>query len=564
MMMKTKTKIKKLLLPSIALLVSTVNVFAGANDKGIEYYRARLYTAAKIYFMQQKNLSATEQAENYYYLGQTYFNLNQLDSAQYFYKKAVEVGPEYPFGYVGLGSLELKNNQKAAEDFFKKAFGLAKKNASVPVEVAEVYVVSENKAKADEALERARKINKKYPGIYLVEGDWLKKQGKIGEACAQYENAILYEPKDKVSYLRLAQIYRGINVDQALQYLDQLVAIDPNYIPAYAEIGDINYGKGYYKAALEAYEKFIAIPGVPLAQHERYASALYFDEQYEKSLEEIKFVLAQDPDNSVMYRIEAYNNYKNKNFELGLEQMNKFVQNTPKEKHIYYDYVTLGDLQIEMKQPELALESYKKALELDSTKTVVYEKLTTAAKNAQNYPLAVEYYEKSFEINPDFSLMSLFYYGQTNFNASAYYIDPQTIAAETSPELAAANEEAFNIYIQKGTKAFSDVITRKPDTYLGYLWRANINALVDSYNQLREKPMTGVAKSYYEEALQYMLENNANAARNKDIIDCYRYLASYHFTLNDLKLVGEYYEKILELDPDNEQAKKTLEILKKQ
>jgi tetratricopeptide (TPR) repeat protein len=560
--MKMGTKMKKMLLLASILLVSAANLFAGSNDKGIEYYRAGLYGAAKIYFAQQENLSATEQAENYYYLGQTYYKLNQIDSARYFYQKAVDTNPEYPFGYVGLGKLEVKNNLKAAEDLFKKAFGLAKKDASVPTEAAEVYVAAGNKIKADEALERARKINKKYPGIYLAEGDWLKNEGKIGDACSQYENAILFDPNDKVSYLRLAQIYKGINSDQALQYLNKLITIDANYIPAYAEIGDINYGKGRYKAALEAYEKFIAVPGVPLVQHERYASSLYFDEQYDKSLEEIKYVLAQDPSNAVMYRIEAYNNFKNKNYELGLEQMDKFIRNTPEEKHIYYDYVTLGDLQVEMKQPEPAMESYKKALKLDSTKIIVYDKLTTAAENAKNYPLAVEYYEKSFSVNPDFSLMSLFSYGQANFNAAAYYIDAQTIEAETTPELATANQAVFDTYIQKGTKAFSDVITRKPDTHLGYLWRANISALVDSYNQLREKPMTGVAKPYYEEALNFMLENNSSGARNNDIISCYRYLASYYYTLDDFNSVAEYYKKILEIDPNNEQAIKTLEILK--
>jgi tetratricopeptide (TPR) repeat protein len=561
--MMMKMRIKRMFLSAVILLVSSANIFAGSNEKGIEYYRAELYGAAKIYFAQQKNLSAVEQAENYYYLGQTYSKLNQMDSARYFYQKAVDADSGYPFGYVGLGELELKNNPKVAEELFKRAFGLAKKDASVSTEVAEVYVATGNGIKAREVLERARKINKKYSGIFLVEGDMFKNEGRIGAACSLYENAILFDPKDKVAYLRLARIYKGINSDQALQYLDKLVAIDPNYVPAYAEIGDINYEKGRYKVALGAYEKFIAIPGVPLAQHERYASALYFDEQYDKSLEEIKYVLAQDPNNSVMYRIEAYNNYKNKNFELGLEQMNKFVQSTPKEKHIYYDYVTLGDLQVEMKQPELALESYKKALELDSTKIIVYDKLTTAAENAKSYPLAVEYYEKSFVVNPDFSLMSLFYYGTANFNAAAYYIDPQTIAAETTSEIAAANETTFNVYIQKGTKAFSDVIIRKPDTHLGYLWRANINALVDSYNQLRDKPMTGVAKPYYEEALQYMLENNLDRRRNEDIIQCYRYLASYYYTLNDLNMVGEYYKKILEIDPNNEQAKKTLDMLKK-
>lgn len=557
-----KTKIKKMLLLATVLLVSAANSFAGSNEKGIEYYRAGLYGAAKIYFMQQQNLSATEQAEAWYYLGQTHYKQNQPDSALYFYKKAVEVDPEYPFGYVGLGELEVKSNPKSADDLFKKAFGLAKKNASIPTEVAEIYIAEGNRIKAAEALERARKVNKKYSGILVVEGDALKKEGKIGEACSSYENAILFDKNDKAAYLRLAQAYKSINPDQALQYLNQLLEIDPNYIPAYAEIGDINYDRGRYKAALEAYEKFIAVPGMPLTRHERYAFALYFDEQYDKSQEEVKYVLSHDPDNSVMYRIEAYNYYKNKNFELGLQQMNKFIQNTPKEKHIYYDYMTLGDLQVEMKQPEPAIESYKKALELDSTKTIVYDKLTTAAENAKNFPLAVEYYEKSFAINPDFSLMNLFSYGQANFSAASHYIDPQVIATETTPELTATNETTFSDYIQKGTKAFSDVIARKPDTHLGYLWRANIGALVDSYNQLREKPMTGVAKPYYEEALAFMMENNTNGVRNNDIISCYRYLASYYYTLEDLTLVGDYYKKILEVDPNDEHAKKILDMLK--
>jgi tetratricopeptide (TPR) repeat protein len=188
--------------------------------------------------------------------------------------------------------------------------------------------------------------------------------------------------------------------------------------------------------------------------------------------------------------------------------------------------------------------------------------LTTAAEKAKNFPLAIEYYEKSFEVNPDFSLETLFYYGQDNFNAASYYIDPTVIAAETTPDLAAGNQAAFDVFVQKGNKAFTDVIARKPDTYLGYLWRANINALVDSYNQMRDKPMTGVAKPYYEEALQFMLANNSDGKRDKDIIDCYRYLASYYYSIDDLSTVGDYYKKILAIDPNNEQAKKALDILK--
>ena len=557
-----RTKTKKALLLTGVLLVSAANMFAGSNDKGIELLRAGFYDAAKIFFMQQTNLSGTEQAENFFYLGQAYYRLEQVDSARYFYQKAVDTDPQFAFGYVGLGRLELKNNPKAAEDLFKKAVGLAKKDASVPTEIAEIYFAAGNDVKANEFLERARKIDKKCPGIFVVTGDMLRGQGKIGEASSQYENAILFDPNNKLALLRLAQIYRGINADQALQYLQKILAIDPNYIPAFAEIGDINYNKGRYKAALEAYDKFTAIQGMPLTYYERFASALYFDGQYDRSLEIIKYVLARDPNNSVMYRIEAYNNFKNKNYSLGLEKMTQFIQNTPKEKHIYYDYVTLGDLQVEMKQPEQAIDSYKKALELDSSKIEVYDKLITAAENNHNYTLAIEYYEKSFAANPDYSLMSLFFYGQANHQAAAHYIDLAVIAAETTPDIAAANEASFNAFVEKGFKAFSDVVTRKPDTYLGYLWKANIKSLVDLFNQLRNRPVTGVAKPYFEEALNYMLANNPDGKRNADIISCYQYLASYYMNMNDQNAVGDYYKKILELNPNDEQAKKVLDMLK--
>ena len=559
--MRTITK-KTLLLIGV-LLVSAANIFAGSNDKGIELFRAGFNDAAKIYLMQQSNLSGTEQAENFFYLGQIYYSVNQMDSARYFFQKAVDTSSDYPFGYIGLGKLELKNNPKGAEDLFKKALGFAKKDASVSTTIADAYSAAGDTIKVNDYLDRARKINSKYADIFVVTGDMLKANGKIGEASSQYENAVLFDSNNKLALLRLAQIYRRINEDQALQYLDKILAIDPNYTPAFAEIGDINYNKGRYKAAVDAYEKLTSTPGIPVPYYERFASALYFDEQYDKSLEIIKQVLARDPNNLVMYRIEAYNNFKNKNFPLGLEQMTKFIQNTPKEKHIYFDYLTLGDLQTEMKQPDLAIDSYKKALELDSTKVAVYDKIIAAAENAKNYPMAIEYYEKSFAANPDYSLESLFYYGRDFYSAAQYYLDPQVIAAETTtPETASTNEATFDTLIDKGAKAFSDVVTRKPDTYLGYLWRANIKALVDSYNQLRSKPVTGVAKPYYEEALNFMLANNPEGKRNADIIQCYRYLASYYYSTNDLTSVGDYYKKILELDPNDDQAKKALDLLK--
>ena len=554
---------RKLLILAGIFLLALTNVFADNNEKGIEYYRANLYGAAKIFFLQQTNQSASQQAENYYYLGQTYYQLNQEDSASYYYRKAIELFPEYPFGYIGEGMLQLKQgNAKAADDLFKKANNFAKKDPSVQTTIAEVYAHAGDYTNAKAALDKARKINSKYSGIYAVEGDILMKQGKTGEACGRYENAILFNKTDKAAYLKLAEVYKGINTSVAIQYLNKLVALDPNYIPAYAVYGDIYREEGRYKDALDAYEKFIAIPGVPLLQHERYAQLLFFSNQYEKATDQIKYVISNDPDNLVMKRLEAYNSHRLGNNSLGLEQMNRFLAVMPKDRHIFQDYMTLGQLLVKEKQSTQALEAFQKAIDLDPTKVEIYKEMATAAVNSNLYPKAIEYYERYLSLEPTADAMDYFTYAQACYSAAVYYVDPVNMASVSTPDQVAAYEAAFKNYVQKGDNAFVEVAKRRPASHYGYMGRANINALRDKYDGDKTGKVAGYAKPLYEEALTVMLNNNADGARNRDIITVYRYLVSYYASVNDTANIIEYSKKILNIDPNDESAQKTLQLLK--
>jgi tetratricopeptide (TPR) repeat protein len=548
---------------AIAAFLSISGVFASSNEKGIDLYRAELYNAAKLFFLNQQNQSPQEQAENYYYLGQTYYQLQQIDSAAYYYEKAIQSDPEYPFGYIGEGKLALaKGELKTADSLFKKANSLAKKDPSVQTTIAEVYINANLKPQAEEALDKARKVNKKYPGIYVAEGDMLMKEEKVGEACARYENAIAFEKNDKIAYLKLAQVYKNINTTEALKYLDELTRIDPDYIPAYALIGDINRDSGMYLQALKAYEKFISIPGVPILQHERYAQLLYFTDQYEKSLTQINYILTIDPANPVMHRLQAYNNFKLENNALALDELAKFLQDNPVDKHIYLDYMTYGRLLLKEKQAEAAIGAFLKAAALDQ-KPEVYKELANAYETAHNYLDAIKQYEKYFEIEATPVVYDFFYYGQANYSAASKYIDAEYLEAPVTPEQKEIDDAAFKSYIEKGNNAFSEVISRSPESYLGYLWRARLNSFIDVKEQkVKGSAMQGAAKPYYEEALQVMLAANQDGKRNNEIIEAYRYLASYYLLLDDKVNAGDYFKKILEIEPDNTIAKDALTQLK--
>jgi len=557
---------KKAIFTSVAILFSVMGIFAGNNERGIDLYRAELYPAAKIFFLEQRNQSGMEQAENQYYLGQTYAALQQLDSAAYYYDQSITTAPEYPFGYIGEGQLALlKKDAKSADVSFKKALALApKKDASIATAIAEVYIQAGMYPQAEEAILKAEKANKKYSGIFLAKGDMALKQGKRDQAYQWYEQAKYFNANDKLAYLKLGKAYENTQSGApALEYLNQLVAIDPDYIPAYALIGDINRDNGRYNQALAAYEKFISIPGVPILQHERYAQILYFTDQYQKSLDRINYILKYDPNNPVMHRLLGYNHFKLDETALAAQEMEQFLANNPVEKHIYLDYITYGRALVKEKQSEKAIEVLLKAAELDPDKVEVYKELIAASESRKDFPGVIKYYQKYFELEKSPATLDYYYYGQANYSAASKYIDPSYTATIITPEQKAIDEVSFQTFINNGNTAFTEVISRSPDSHLGYMWRANLHTLVDFKSQTSKgAPIQGVAKPYFEEAIDVMLRNNEDGRRNKDLISAYNYLASFYLLKEDVKNSGEYYKKIIEIDPTNADAKRALDAMK--
>ena len=555
---------KKWISLAIVAGFTVAGTVAGNNERGIDLYRAELYDAAKSFFLQQQNQSPQEQAENYYYLGQTYYALQEGDSAAYYYAKAKGADAAYPFGYVGEGKLALlKGDTKAADASFKTAIGLAKKDPSVQTTIAEAYVDANKFPQAEDALSKAEKINKNYSGIYMAKGNMAMKEGKREQAYGWYEQAIYFNANDKVAYLKLAEAYKGANPQVALDYLNRLIKIDPDYIPAYALIGDINYNIGMYYQALDAYEKFISIEGVPLLQHERYAYLLYFTDQYDKSLQKIDYLLKYNPTNPVLHRIQAYNNFKLGNMALVIRGIEESFKHNPEDKHQSMDYIIYGQALVKENQAELAIPVLQKAIALDPAKAEIYKELASVYEGLKDYPEAINAYEKYFESAENASATDYFNYGTVLYTAANKYIGEDYLGSSISPEQKQIDNVVFDDYIKKGNAAYSEVVSRLPESHLGYLWRANLNFLVD----VKERegiysPFKGVAIPYYEEALKVMLENNADGRRNNDIMDAYDYFASYYLLRDDKVNAGEYYKKILGIDPTNAKAINVLKQLK--
>lgn len=555
-MMRTRKRIELILF----VLFAGVNVLLANNQKGIDYYRGNMLETAKIYFnSNMATLSDADKPEAYYYLGLIYFDQNKKDSATYAFNKSVELNPEYPFGYVGQGQMELTNsNKKVAEDLFSKAAKMEKKNSDILVDAAMAFAKNKMYAEAASQIEKARKINKKNPHIYVVEGDIVLMQDptKAGDAAAKYDNAIYFDENCKEAYIKGSRVYRTINIDVALEKITKVLEIDPDYIPAYLELGETYYANGLYTKSASAYKRYMEAPGVPESYQDKYAAALFVAKDFQAVLNQANTTLKKNPKNIHMLRLKMFTQYELKEYQAALATAQAFFATAQPGDAAWQDYRYYAMILKENQQTDQAIEALTKALETEKGQAELYKELALAYENKEDYKNAIPNYEKYLETAPSFSLSDLLSYGK------AFY----WYAVELPEEPVNLPEKTTSL--QKADSIFTEITVKAPQLFQGYWWRARANSALDPESK------AGLAKPYYEETLNAM-EKADNAVASVQT-EAYRYLAYFYylkyeeaFNAKNTSLANENknlsienWEKVLVIQPDNQTALDALKILR--
>ena len=324
----------------------------------------------------------------------------------------------------------------------------------------------------------------------------------VGDAMGKYEQAQYFNTKDKLSTLKLARMYvkMGRN-DLALDQLKSIFSTDANNIPATIVYGEIKNSEGKFKEAIEAFEKVIATGNAPINIYERYAQALYFDKQFEKSLAQTKHCLQQNPSNLATMRIQAYNNYELGNYKDAQTQLEHLMKVANPKNIIYLDYITLGEVMTKNTPKSVTgktnqdtaeyvnarrkiIESFEKAIELQPKLTDTYKKFANSYYSFFDYAKAIPMYEKYFELNPNYLTMDMFTYSDACLNAAKIYLASYTQNKDKmTPAQLEENKNSFMSYINKNVEANNKIIQHTPDLYLGYYGKARVNALVDDYER---------------------------------------------------------------------------------
>lgn len=368
---------------AIAMMAGTHSLVAGDNDKGIDYFKAGMYSYAKPALLENVNKGGKAKAEACYYLGEIYSAENMKDSAAYYYKEGLAADPEYVFNAIGDLKLQLAANPDADKAFAGFTTGKNKKNPLIYVTIARAYMQVPGKSdKVSEYLAKAQEVGAKSPDVYILEGDILAAQNKVGDAANRYEQAIYFDDECKEAYLKYARIYTKPNPQLAIDMMNKLIEIDPEYTIAYRDLADVYYENNRFAEAAEAYSKYITPENSDIDDLSRYASILFFSGEHDKAQEIVSKVTARAPQNAVMQRLNMYISFDKGDFARSLELARNLMQNVDTAKLISRDHIYYARILSKNKDYPAAMMAYKKAIAMDTTHVEWYKELSSAAESA--------------------------------------------------------------------------------------------------------------------------------------------------------------------------------------
>lgn len=529
---------KRISVVIISLLFSVSTFSQNVENAKQLVYHERYNSAASILHAILKSDANNEQA--WYLLTTCYLEQNELKEIKDSLEKAPQIILNTPLMKSAYGHILLReNNSASAKQYFDAALSETKqKNVEVLTEIAKAYIDTKN-ADANYAVElltKAAKRDKKNPEIYVLTGDAYSKLSNGSEAYSAYKKALELKPDYARASYRLGKIFTSQKNPLYMQYFEDALRADSFYAPAIYEI----YFHYYFRDAAKAMEylkKYVAASDYNKENDYLMTDMLYLNKNYEAAINKARELTVSEGDSVSprVYKLMA-NSYKKLNDSMNArDYMLKYFEKNHDTTYLATDYETMGEIYEKLNDKEdSAAKYYIMAVEKtnsDSAKFPLYKKIAGLYGKNKNYHKQAEWLWKYYSNNYAASNVDLF-----NCGVAYYYANEYPCA-----------DSVFAAYIEK-----------YPDQMYGYYWRAKSNVAIDT---AMEK---GSAIPYYLKLIEIAEKDTTNDINRKRLVESYGYIASFKAN-HDKDYAGsmEYFEKILRLQPDNEDAKKYVGILQK-
>ncbi|MBD0288717.1 MAG: tetratricopeptide repeat protein [Flavisolibacter sp.] len=530
---------KKIILSGF-LLVCFAVVQAQSVEQGIkQIYYGRYQSAAntlKAVVQQNPN-----DAEAWYWLTNAFLQQDAVEETRNHLHKAPVTVNDQPFYKVAYGSLLLNENKgDSAALFFDAALKDTKeKNPAILSAVARAHINAKegNGEYAVDLVQKAIKKDKKNARLYVLLGNAYRKLNKGSEAFEAYKEALDKDDQLASAYYRLGKIFvTQKNADVYLDYFNKAVAADKKYAPAYYELYHHYFFHDPAKA-MKIYKQYQSLSDHSIANDYAYTDLLYLNKNYTEAIQNANKLMDKEKENIEprMYKLLAYSYAGLKDTTKAISYMQQYFTREADSNFVIKDFETMADLYAAadgMTDSSYVYYERAAAMEKDpEAAAAYYKKMATLAQSLKDYPAQAKWLGQYYANSKNATNVDLFNWGL------AQYLSENFTQADS----------IFGVYVEK-----------YPEQGYGYYWQARSNAALD------KEMKDGLAVPYYKKLIEVMGKDSTDANYKKWLVEAYAYLAAYATnTQKDYAEAVDYFEKLLQIDPENSDAKKYINILEK-
>ena len=548
-----------LILSAALIAGSSLFSYAQTHQEGVEYYRADQFNNAKELLNRNYNNAGTDKAVSEYYLGLISLEDGNVAEAKSHFEKGISINPEYAFNYVGLGEVALRNGQKKeAETFFKDAKSRSKKDASLDIAIARAYYNVDPVLYAKEIDKNVVQAQKDSPkngpaytnaDIYLFEGDRKKDNKDFGGAGNQYEMATTYNPNATEAYVKYAELFTQVNPQYAINMLNNLLSVNPNSALGQRELAKAYLNAKKYKEAASQYKKYVNNPNHFKQDENQLSYLLFVDGDYQEGYDFATGLLAANPNDFQAQRFQFMNAAQLDGLKDQLVPMAQALvaahKANPENKFAPIDYNLISDELANAGMAEEAASLLEEAISNEPTNRDYYKQLAMVFVKDNNLPKASEAFQG--------------YMANTENPGYNDYVQQATYAFYAGVQDQKENPDAAAKYYALAGESADKAAGIAP-TYLRPL---KIKGDI-AKQSVSEDQVGSVAVPIYTEGIA-IFEGNANPSKNdiSDAKEMYNYMGNYYLDQKDVPTALTFFNKYLELDPDNEGYRKFVEGLTK-
>lgn len=524
---------------SLSLIFSTVILFAQSKEEGYKQLYYKRYQSAENTFREVVQQNPGD-AEAWYGYARAIWLKDKAEKARERLQSAPASLANEPWFQVAYGAVLLNTNKKdSASFYFNKALDQTReKNASILLAIARANINSKN-GDANYAIDlvnKALKRDKKNPALFTALGDAYLKLNNGTEAYKAYAAAIKEDNRYAAAHHKLGTIFLGQkNTELFLEHFNKAVAADPSYAPALYKLY-IHYFNRDPVKSLQYYSDYAAKSDHSIENEYEMADLLYVNKSYNEAIDKAKKIIASEGHNAKprLHKLIAYSYAEQKDSAQAMTYMKQYLSTEADSNFIAKDFETMADLFAQAGDTDSSIAYFEKAVAVEKDSSSLfkyYKELADLSKTKKDYVSQAQWLAKYYSGNDKANNVDLFNW------AIAHYLSQDYQKADS----------VFGMYTEK-----------YPEQAFGYYWRARSNIAIDT-------AMTeGLAIPHYQKLVEVLVKDTNNTNYKKWMSEAYAYLAAYEAnTQKDYAEAIDYFEKVLDVDPENENAKKYIAMLEK-